>query len=132
MSDHLSLVNIPCTHVVGASVEWCDRDNINVMELWPVLCAINRWGNDMRNRKIIIRSDNSQVVTMLNTGRLSNIQCMRWLRELFWLSFIFNIHIVGVHVKSVDNTLADYLSRASDINVMRKFEASLVMGNFYF
>lgn len=131
LRNHLELAQFPRDHVEAASYEWQDGDNINVMELWPVLCALRRWGAFMRNKKIVIRSDNSQVIAMLNTGRSRNDQCMRWLCELFWLSFIFNVHVVGRHVRSIDNTLADYLSRVSDSTVRSKLESMLVTGGYF-
>lgn len=131
LSDHVKLAGVPLEHIEPPSSEWCDHDNINIMELWPVLCSITRWGPLMRNRAIIIRSDNSQVITMLRTGRSTNGQCMRWLRELFWLSFIYNIQLVGVHIRSADNTLADCLSRASNGEVKQKLWSMLVTGDYF-
>ena len=49
-----------------------------------------------------------------NTGRSSSTSCMYWLRELFWLSFVYQFHCVSVHIKSVDNVIPDYLSRFAD------------------
>ena len=39
---------------------------------------------------------------------------MAWIRELFWLSFIFNFHIVSSYVRSEDNVVPDFLSRFFD------------------
>lgn len=112
--DHYKLESVPRDCVELPSEEWTDRNNINVMELWPVLCAIRKlWGMGLRNTQVLIKSDNSQVVTMINTGRSRNCQCMRWLRELFWISFIFNIEISASYIRSKDNTTADLLSRAT-------------------
>lgn len=118
---HKGLDGFPRGHIEECSEEWQDNNNINVMELWPVLCAVRRWGAQMRDTGVTIRSDNSQVVTMLNTGRSGNVKCMRWLREIFWLSFIFNVQLVGIYIKSTDNTIADYLSCATNCNVRENF-----------
>lgn len=111
--NHCKLGSIPQECIELPSSEWTDRNNINVIELWPVICAIRRWGTRLQNMRVLIRSDNSHVVTMINTGRSQNVQCMRWLRELFWMSFIFNIDITASYIRSKDNVIPDLLSRAT-------------------
>ena len=59
-------------------------------------------------------TDNTQVMSMVNTGRSTSVPCMFWLRELFWLSVLYNFHLVASHVKSEDNILPDFLSRLFD------------------
>ena len=48
---------------------------------------------------------------MVNTGRSSSLYCMCWLKELFWLSFWYNFHIVATRVSSEDNIIPDFLSK---------------------
>ena len=83
--------------------------NINV--LYPVLMAVNRWGPLWNNKKVVCRSDNTQVVWALNKGRSSNTTSMALLRQIFWLSVLLNFHLVAVHVPGVENILPDTLSR---------------------
>lgn len=58
---------------------------------------------------------------MLRTGRSRSVICMSWLRELFWLCFVFNVQLIPVHVKSGDNVRADILSRLSNPLVVPLF-----------
>ena len=87
--------------------------NINVLELWPVVVGLRRWGPYFRNCYLHVISDNMQVLAMLCTGRSCNKLCMSWLREIFWMCFIWNIDVSPSYIKSADNHLADALSRLS-------------------
>ena len=106
------------------SNEDCFSRNINVYELYAVLVALRRWGPLVPNTLIQVVTDNNQVMYMLNTGRSSNHCCMSWLREIFWLCFIFNVELYSVYIKSSDNVFADALSRADDSKM-----CSLVMNS---
>lgn len=121
MADHRALQGIPVDNIEIASHELVDRDDINIMELWPILCAIRRWGPVLRNKKVLCRTDDQQVIYMLKTGRSRSYMCMRWLRELFWMSFVHNIHIVPLYIRSGDNIKADILSRLVSGSVTPKF-----------
>ena len=99
--------------------------NINVYELWPVLVGLRRWGPKFNNKKLHIVTDNMQVLAMVNTGRSANHLCMEWLRELFWLCFIFNIELWASYIRSEDNILADNLSRLPYRGYVEKCEISL-------
>ena len=92
----------------------CFSRNINVYELYAVLVALRRWGPATPDSLIQVVTDNNQVMYMLNTGRSSNRCCMSWLREIFWLFFIFNVDLYAVYIKSSDNVFADALSRANN------------------
>ena len=85
--------------------------NINVLELWPVVVGISRWGPFFRNCCLHVVTDNMQVLAMLLTGRSANKTCMSWLREIFWMCFLWNIDISPSYIRSADNILADALSR---------------------
>lgn len=45
-----------------------DRVNINVLELWPVVVGIYRWGELLRGHELNVVVDNMQVMYMLPTG----------------------------------------------------------------
>ena len=88
--------------------------NINVFELFAVLVGLRRWGPHLGDTLIQIVTDNNQVRYMINTGRSANKICMSWLREIFWLCFVFNVDLYAVYISSRDNVFADALSRLSD------------------
>ena len=100
-----------CSHLCDPPVFDSAPKNINVLELWPVIIGIRRWGALFRNCYVHVVTDNMQVLAMLCTGRSANKLCMSWLRELFWMCFIWNIDISPSYIKSADNHLADGLSR---------------------
>ena len=97
----------------------CFDKNINVYELYAVLAAVRRWGPDLKDSQIQVVTDNTQVVYMINTGRSANYCCMAWLRELFWLCFIFNVELFAMYINTRDNTFADALSRADNSSSLK-------------
>ena len=89
-------------------------DNINVRELYPVVESLWRWGPVWTNCKVICRSDNTQVVAGINSGKSDNVIAMSLLRRIFWLTVLFNCHVVCVHIPGKENVIADDLSRLVD------------------
>ena len=61
-----------------------------------------------------VLTDNTQVLSMVNTGRSSSVRCMFWIRELFWVSVIHNFDLVASHIGTDDNVIPDFLSRYFD------------------
>ena len=85
-----------------------------MLEIWPVVVAIMRWGHLWKDKKVRLWTDNTQVCQMVNTGRSRSVKCMWWIREIFWLTAIHNIHLVSSHVRSHLNIVPDFLSRLYD------------------
>lgn len=111
-------VNLPgvnlSAHTVQAPSLLPPDPNINLLELWPVLAGAMQWGHSWSGAKVRLLSDNTQVVSMVATGRSTSPLCMQWLRELFWLSVIYNFHLISAYIPSEDNTIPDYLSRITN------------------
>ena len=105
---------VPSHHLVEPPDEYDTQDSINLLELWPVVAAAHRWGPKWTGCKVVVFTDNTQVQTCINTGRSKGVKTMWWLRELFWLSVVFNFHIVARRIKGADNVLPDFLSRYFD------------------
>ena len=105
---------VPRHHYAVPPSEYESDLNINVLELWPIVEAAFRWGKSWKGYKVRVLTDNTQVLSMINTGRSSNVTCMHWLREIFWLSFIYDFHLVASHISTKENVLPDYLSRFCD------------------
>ena len=111
--DHSHWLNYPCS-----------SDNINVLELIPLLLAARRFGQSWGNQKVLCFSDNTQVVSCVNKGTSINCFSMEMLREIFWSSAVNNFHITSRHISGIDNYLPDLLSRISthnDINCVLSF-----------
>ena len=101
-------------HIVPPPGDFEDMPvNINVYELFAVLAGLRRWGPHLGDSLIQIVTDNNQVRYMINTGRSANKICMAWLREIFWLCFIFNVDLYAVYISSKENVFADALSRVT-------------------
>ena len=98
-------------HVSPPSFGSLIDDQINVLELWPVLSSLINWGHVLRDSSCLIYTDNTQVEAMLATGRSKNINSMHWLREIFWRCVFLNIIIIPRRVSTHENSLADSLSR---------------------
>lgn len=100
-----------CKHIVSPPTCDCyDTNNINVFELWPVVCALHRWGDQMKNFRVECVTDNMQVLYMLKTGRSINVTFMHWLGELYWICMVYNITLSPTYIRSEDNLIADVLS----------------------
>lgn len=106
--------------------------NINLLEMWPVLCAIIRWGPLWRDSRVTLYTDNMQVLHAINTNRSKNKVVMQWLREIFWSSFVHNFHLVAKWVKSRDNILPDCLSRVTNKNARNVVDKLLIQGHYCF
>ena len=91
-------------------------DNINVLEVWPVLAAVRRWGHLWDSRTIVFVTDNTQVKAALNLGRSRNKTTMVWLHLIFWSSVRYNFDVQSVYINTKDNIICD--SRA-DWTVIR-------------
>lgn len=93
------------------STEVATDENINVLELFPILKAMHRWGPRWRNAKVCCVTDNTQVMWAIRKGRSKNKFSMKWLREIFWLSVQYNFTLCSVYIPTDDNVLCDSLSR---------------------
>lgn len=98
---------------ISIPYEYCD--NINVLEIVPILIAVNKYGYTWRNQKICWFTDNLQVVNMVNKGTSINDYCMEVLRCIFWCSVVFNFHIICKHIAGSDNIIPDQLSRIKGV-----------------
>ena len=98
-------------HFVYADEEGCRSDNINVLELWPIVVGVRRWGPSWKNRSVVFVTDNTQVMAGLNSGRSKNKLSMAWLRVIFWASITHNFEVKSVYVNTKANVICDSLSR---------------------
>lgn len=115
-----------CTHFTKPPVLDSDQaTNINVLELYAVVMAVERWSHLLTNYFVTLKSDNMQVVYMLSNHASINSQCMDWLRRLFWTTMRYNIRILPSYVPTDENVLADALSRLLYFKDVGKFHAIL-------
>ena len=100
-------------HRCGAEDKGCDTDNINVLEMWPVLQGVRRWSSGWKDANVVCITDNTQVLAAINSGRSTNKTTMRWLRLIFWESVRHNFIIKAIYINTKDNVVCDSLSRLS-------------------
>ena len=89
-------------------------DNINVLELIPILEGVRRWGPAWRNRRICCVTDNTQVLYAIRTGRSKNKHSMAMLRDIFWILADYNFYLEIVYINTKDNKICDSLSRLNE------------------
>ncbi|XP_078368365.1 uncharacterized protein LOC144652227 [Oculina patagonica] len=99
--------------------------HINLKETFTVLLALCRWKHQLRDKWIVVHSDNSMTISVLNKGTCRNPQVMQWLRSIFWLSATFNFRITARYIPSKANTMADAISRLHDPAFCHAFRAQL-------
>lgn len=85
--------------------------HISVKELFPIVIAVEIWGQVMANKKVCFFSDNMAVVQVINkqTGKDRNI--MKLLRRFIVHCLKFSILFRAKHVSGIENVLSDKLSR---------------------
>lgn len=115
--------NYSCKHV-SHPPEFNELSNssINIKELWPVVAGLKKWGDRWKDQYVLLHSDNTQVITMVATGRSKNTQAMCLLREIFWICALYNIDLRATYINTKDNQLADKLSRIpTDIDNLKTY-----------
>ena len=92
------------------SSEFQEAD-IGTREMLAVLAAITTFASMMANSSVRIMCDNESDVAIINRQATRSQSISILLRQMFTLSFDFNIRIEAVHRAGVLNELADFLSR---------------------
>ena len=93
---------------------WIERDivkDITVLEMFPLLVCLHLWGSELRNKKIVFRTDNLSSVHIVNSMTSKNEKVMIILRAITLLCLRLNIAFKSLHVSGSFNQLADSLSR---------------------
>ena len=65
----------------------------------------------MKNKKVLFLSDNEAVVYILNNKTSKSDRVMSLLRPIVYWTLVSNIFLKSKHLPSVDNSIADSLSR---------------------
>ena len=105
--------------------------HINYKEVLAVVLAAKQWGSKWCNQHVIIYSDSTTAVGIINKGTCRNPIVMHYLRELFWLSAIYNFRITASHIPGIENAISrlhepEFLFKAC------KYFAHLSHGNVFF
>lgn len=95
-------------------IEWGELgilSDITFLELFPVVVAMELWGNILSNKKIIFHIDNQAVVTIINKKSSKSPRVMVLVRRLVLLTLKLNMLIKAEHIPGKYNIIADSLSR---------------------
>ena len=101
----------------GHEIPFPLKTNVNYLELYAALQAIRRWSPHWANCHVCLHTDNTQAMAFLNKGSCKNPTAMDWLREIFWLSAIYNFRLTSRHITGLANVFADRLSRVTKISI---------------
>ena len=85
--------------------------HIAVKEMVPIVIAAAVWGPQWKGKTVMAQCDNSAVVTIISNGTSRDQDIMHLMRCLAFIAAKFEFNIWAQHIKGVDNTLADALSR---------------------
>lgn len=97
-------------------------DNINLLELIPVWQSVMRFAPRFRGCHLVLQTDNTQVMSMINCGKSINVSCMCLVREIFWLCIMYNIYLTARYVLGCNNYIADCLSRITSDSLIRSID----------
>jgi hypothetical protein len=85
--------------------------HITIREFFPIVVAIQLWGNALSNKCVTFFTDNSGVVHIINKQSSKDPTIMKLVRKFVVLTLQFNILFKAVHIPGIKNTAADHLSR---------------------
>lgn len=85
--------------------------NITFKELYPIVLAVETWGNMFKNSCIIFHSDNQAVVYIINKQTCKDPVVMKLVRRLILACLQRNILMRAEHIAGTCNVLPDFLSR---------------------
>ena len=85
--------------------------HINYKEVLAQVFAVFRWAPCWANQHVIIHSDNEAAVHIINKGTTSHPLIMGYLRQLFWLSAVYNFRFTASYIPGKQNLIADAVSR---------------------
>lgn len=95
--------------------KWVDINmqefSITVKELFPIVVAIEIWGQNLSNCSIMFFSDNLAVVHIINKMSSKDSVVMSLVRRLVLACLEYNILFRAEHVPGKQNILPDLLSR---------------------
>ena len=80
-------------------------------ELLPVVLAAALWGAGRSGAPVLLRSDNTTVVSAVATGSSRDSPVMPLLRTLQFYAAHFGFSWRARHLPGISNTLADLISR---------------------
>ena len=85
--------------------------NITLLELYPIMLALELWGSQLANHAVLFLCDNEAVVHIINKQSSKEPNIMVLVRRLVLSALKFNILFKAKHIPGKHNNIADRLSR---------------------
>ncbi|KAL6467193.1 hypothetical protein MHYP_G00249970 [Metynnis hypsauchen] len=85
-------------------------DSSALRELYPVVNAALLWGHEYTGRVILIHSDNSAVIHIINKGHSNSLKLMPFICHLTWHSVQHQLILRAIHISGHSNAVAHSLS----------------------
>ena len=82
-----------------------------MLEYFPIIVALHLWGSYLRNKKILLHTDNMAVVQAINSMTSKSDNMMVLLRHFTLKCLEFNVLVKTEHIPGYKNSIADSLSR---------------------
>jgi 5-keto 4-deoxyuronate isomerase len=98
-----------------------------LLELVPVVLALSVWAQLLQNKRILLRIDNSALVSIINKRTSKNKQIMKLIRPLVLLTMQYNIQLTALHIEGLHNEISDALSRFQ----MKRFRSLVTTAALY-
>lgn len=95
----------------GEWSEWWQGQNITLLELYPIVVAIEAWGPKLENKQLVLHTDNIAIVAVLQKQTSKEPLVMTLVRKLVLLCLKYNLVVSAQHVPGENNSIADALSR---------------------
>ena len=88
--------------------------SITWMEFFPIVVAVSVWGRVLAGKRVIFRSDNKGVVSIMNKQSSHCPKIMRLVRFFVLKCLEWNVAFRATHIPGKENEIADSLSRFQD------------------
>jgi hypothetical protein len=85
--------------------------HISVLEIYPIVAALETWGPLLQNHCLLFFCDNEAVVHVINKQSAKDPTLMILVRRLIMCAMKYNILFKAKHIPGKHNTVADKLSR---------------------
>lgn len=82
-----------------------------IKELFPIALALEIWGYQLQNKKILLLTDNMAIAQVINKQSSKDKSNMRLVRRLVLACLFHNIHFKAKHIEGKMSVTADRLSR---------------------
>ena len=81
------------------------------LELFPLVVALELWGNLMQNKRVVFWSDNQAVVAIINKQTAKGYHIMALVRRFVLLAMKYNVLFKACYIPGRLNGISDSLSR---------------------